>query len=88
VCTGIVSTGSEGIKQHKIITIRGNRIRTGKVLMSEIDGVWSVLSPGLFRIVHGQGEMTLEDAEECDDGWNHFGFHRGLLGRWAGGSWT
>jgi len=27
VCTRIVSTGSEGIKQSEIITIRGNRVR-------------------------------------------------------------
>src|SRR5882724_10819446 len=26
VCTGVVSTGSEGNKQHEIITIRGNRV--------------------------------------------------------------
>jgi len=26
VCTGVVSTGLEGIKQHEIITIWGNRV--------------------------------------------------------------
>ena len=31
VCKGIVSTELEGIRQCEIITIRGNRVRPGKV---------------------------------------------------------
>ena len=42
--------------------------------MSAIGGVQSVFGPGLFGVVHGQGETTFEDAEECDNDWNHFGF--------------
>ena len=48
VCTRIVSTGSEGIKQHELITIRGNRVGAGQVLRSVIDGVQSVFSLGLL----------------------------------------
>ena len=33
VCTGIVSTGLEEIKQCEIITIRGNRVGAGQVPM-------------------------------------------------------
>ena len=77
VCTGIVSTGSEGIKQHEIITKRGNRVRAGQVLMSAIDMAWSVFGLGLFGVVHRQGETMLGDAEECKDDWNHFRFHQG-----------
>ena len=74
MCTRIVSTGSEGIKQYEIITIRGNRVRAGKVLMLAIDMVWSVFGPGLFGVGCRHGEMRLEDAEECDNDWNCFGF--------------
>ena len=77
VCTRTVSTGLEGIKQHEIITIRGNGVGAGKVPMLAIDMVWSVFGLGLFGVVHGQEEMTLEDAEECYDDWNCFGFHWG-----------
>jgi len=37
VHTRIVNTESEGIKQHEIITIRGNRV---KVLMKTDGGLW------------------------------------------------
>ena len=47
MCTGTVSTGSENIKWHEIITIRGNRVRAGQVLMSAIDMVQSVFCLGL-----------------------------------------
>ena len=48
--TRIVSTGSEGIKQHEIITIRGDRVRAGQVLMSVIDGVQLIFGPGLLGL--------------------------------------
>jgi len=67
VCTGTVSTGLEKIKQHEIITILGDRVGAGKVLILAIDVAWSVFSPGLFRVVHRQRETMLEDAERCDD---------------------
>jgi len=76
VYTGTVSTGSEGIKQHEILTIRGNRVRAGQVPMSAIDGVQSVFSLGLFGVSHGQGETMLEDAGECNHDWNCFRFHQ------------
>ena len=88
VCARIVSTGSEGIKQCEIITIRGNRVGAGQVLMSVIDMVQLVFSPGLFGVGCRHRGMMLKDAEECDDDWNCFGFCWGWLGRWAGGSWT
>ena len=44
--------GLEEIKQHKIITIWGNRFGAGRVLMLAIDVAWSVFSPELFRVVH------------------------------------
>ena len=47
VCTRLVSTVSEGIKQHEIITIRGNRVGAGQVLRSAIDGFQSVFGLGL-----------------------------------------
>jgi len=50
VCTRIVSTGLEGIKQCEMIAIRGNRVRAGQVLMSAIDGVRLVFSPGLLGL--------------------------------------
>ena len=50
MCTGIVSTESEGIKQHEIISIRGNRVRARQVLMLAIDMVWSVFSLGLLGL--------------------------------------
>jgi len=50
VCTRIVGTGSEGIKQCEIITIRGNRVRAVQVPMSVIDGVQSVFSLGLSEL--------------------------------------
>ena len=50
VCTGTVSTGSEGIKQHEIITIRGNRVRAGQVPMSVIDMAWSVFGLGYLGL--------------------------------------
>ena len=50
VCTGIVSTGSEGIKQCDIITIRGNRVRAGQVPILAIDMVQSVFSLGLLGL--------------------------------------
>jgi len=77
VCTGTVSTGSEGIKQHEIITIRGNRVRAGQVPMSVIDMAQLVFGPGLSGDVCRQGDMTLQDAEEYNNDWNHFGFHQG-----------
>ena len=80
VCTRIVSTGLEGIKQHEIITIRGNRVRAGQVPMLAIDMVLSVFWSGLFRVVCGQEETTLEDAEGCDDNWSCFRFHQGWTG--------
>ena len=46
VGTRTVSAGLEGIKQHEIITIRGNRVGAGQVPMLAIDGVQSVLHPG------------------------------------------
>ena len=52
--------------------------------ISAIDMVQSVFSLGLFGVVHGQGETMLEDAEECDDDWNHFRFHQGILGGQTG----
>jgi len=44
------------IKQHEIITILGDRVRAGKVLMSVIDVAQSVFGLGLFVVVHTQGE--------------------------------
>src|SRR5882724_4205224 len=67
VCTGTVSTGSEEIKQHEIITIWGNRVRAGRVPMLATDVVWLVFGLGLLGVVHRQGEMMLEDAEECNN---------------------
>ena len=72
MCRGIVSTGSEGIKQHEIITIRGNRVRAGQMPMLVIDVVQLVFGPGLFRVVCRQGEMTLQVSS-------------GFSGRWTGG---
>jgi len=87
VYTGMVSTGvnSEGIKQCEIITILGNRVRAGKMLMSVIDVTQLVFSPGLVRVVHRQGRMTLEDLGGCIVDWSHFGFHQGSLGGGLGG---
>jgi len=62
VCTGTVSTGLEGIKQHEIITRWGNRVGAGRVLMSVIDVTQLVFGLGLFRVFCRQGEMMLEDA--------------------------
>jgi len=87
VCTRIVSTGSEGIKQCENIAIKGNRVRAGQVPKSVIDGVQS-FGLGVVGVICGQEEMVLEDAEKCNDDWNCFGFHWGWLGRWAGGLWT
>jgi len=69
VCTGTVSTGlkSEEIKQCEIITILGDRVRAGKVLMSAIDVAQLVFSLGLFGVVCRQGKTMLEDAERCDN---------------------
>ena len=67
VCTGTVSTGLEEIKQCEIIAIFGNRVGAGKVLMLAIDVAQLVFGPGLFGVVCRQREMTLEDAEKCDD---------------------
>ena len=65
--TGTISTGSklEKIKQHEIITIFGNIVGAGEVLMSVIDVTQLVFSPGLVRVVHRQGRMTLEDLGGC-----------------------
>ena len=41
------------IKQHEIITIRGNRVVAGQVLILVSDMVQSVFSLGLFRVVCG-----------------------------------
>jgi len=79
VCTGTVSTGSEEIKQHEIITIWGNRVRAGRVPMLATDVVWLVFGLGLLGVVHRQGEMMLEDAEECNNDGYHFGFCWGML---------
>ena len=76
---------SEEIKQHEIITIFGNRVGAGKVLMSVIDVTQSVFGPGLVRVVYRQG-ITLEDVWGCIDNWNHFRFHQGSLGM-GWGSW-
>jgi len=57
----------EKVKQHEIITILGDRVRAGKVLMLVIDVAQSVFSLGLLRVVCKQGEMTLEDVEGCND---------------------
>jgi len=57
----------EKIKQHEIIAIFGDRVRPGKVPMLVIDVAWLVFGPGLFRVVHRQGEMTLEDVEQCNN---------------------
>ena len=62
VCTGTVSTESEGIKQCEIITILGNRVGAGRVPMSVIDVTQLEFGLGLFRVVHRQGETMLEDA--------------------------
>ena len=62
MCTGTVSAGLEGIKQHEIITISGNRVGAGRVLMSVIDVARLEFGLGLFGVVHRQGEMMLEDA--------------------------
>ena len=61
MCTGTVSVsaGLEGIKQHEIITIRGNRVRAGQVLMLVIDMVQSVFGPRLFGVVRRQGETII-----------------------------
>jgi len=45
----------------------GGKVRAGKVLMLVIDVAQSVFGLGLFRVVHRQGEMMLEDAERCND---------------------
>jgi len=58
---------SEEIKQCEIITILGNRVRTGKVPMSAIDVTQSVLGPGLVGVVHRQGRMMLEGIGGCDN---------------------
>ena len=50
MCTRIVSTGLEGIKQCEIITIRGNRVEAGQVLRSVIDGISSVFGLGLLGL--------------------------------------
>ena len=47
VCTRIVSTGPEGIKQCGIIIIRGKRVRAEQVLMLVIDGIQLVFGLGL-----------------------------------------
>jgi len=66
VCTGIVSTRLEEIKQHEIITIRGNKVWAGQVPMSAIDMVCHYSAQGIQGVCR-QREMKLEDAEECDD---------------------
>ena len=50
MCTGTVSTGSENIKWHEIITIVGGRVGAGKVPMSAIDVAWSVFGPGYLGL--------------------------------------
>ena len=40
----------EKVKQHEIITILGDRVRAGKVLMSVIDVAQSVFGLGLFGL--------------------------------------
>ena len=69
VHTGTVSTvlKSEEIKQCEIITILENRVRAREVPMLAIDVTQLVFGPGLVRVVHRQGKMTLEDVEGCDD---------------------
>jgi len=67
VCTGTGSTGLEKIKQCEVITILGDRVGAGKVLMLAIDVAQLVFSLGLFGVVCRQGEMILEDVERCDD---------------------
>ena len=52
-------------KQCEIITILGDRVRAGKVLMLVIDVAWLVFGPGLFGVVHRQGETMFEDVERC-----------------------
>ena len=42
---------SEEIKLCEIITISGNRVRAGKVLMSEIDVTQMVFGQGLFGVI-------------------------------------
>ena len=63
------STGSKvgGIKLCKIITILGNRVGAGEVLMLAIDVTQSVFGPGLVGVVHRQGKAMLEDVEWCDN---------------------
>ena len=87
VYTGTVSLGlkSEEIKQCEIITILGSRVRAGEVLMSAIGVTQLVFGPGLVGVVCRQGKMMLEDMEECNDDWSHFGFHWGSLGGGLGG---
>ena len=58
---------SEEINQCEIITILGDRVRAGKVPMLVIDMAQSVFIPGLIKVVHRQGKMSLEDTEGCDD---------------------
>jgi len=67
VYTGTVSTGSnsEEIKQCEIITVLGNRVGAGEVLMSVIDVTQSVFDPGLVGVVCRQGKTMLEDVEGC-----------------------
>ena len=55
------------IKQHEIITILGDRVRAGKVLMSVIDVAQLVFGQGLSGVFNRQGETMLEDVERCDD---------------------
>jgi len=52
------STGSklEEIKLGEIMTILGNRVRAGKVLMSAIDVTQSVFGPGLVRFISSTWE--------------------------------
>jgi len=51
----------------EIITISGNRVGAGEVLMSVIDVTWSVFGPGLVRVFCRQGKMMLEDVEGCNN---------------------
>jgi len=53
---GSTGSKSEEIKLHEIITILGNWVRAGKVLMSVSDATQLVFSLGLVRVVHSRWE--------------------------------